>query len=60
MMEKVLKCGDLFPGCQAEARGETDEEVLRQAGEHARTAHGIERVDEATAGKVRAAIRPRG
>jgi predicted small metal-binding protein len=60
LMEKVVKCGDLFPGCQAEARGETDDEVLRRAAEHARAAHGVEKVDEATAAKVKAAIRPRG
>lgn len=59
-MEKVLRCGDLFPGCQAEAKGATDEEVLRQAAEHARVAHGVARMDEATAAKVRAAIRTRG
>jgi len=59
-MDKVLRCGDLFPGCQAEAEGKTDEEVLRHAGEHARAVHGVERLDEATAAKVRAAIRPRG
>jgi predicted small metal-binding protein len=58
-MEKVLRCGDLFPGCAAEARGTSEEEVLRQAAEHARTAHGIERIDEATAARVRAAIRTR-
>ena len=58
-MEKVLRCGDLFPGCQAEAHGKTDDEVLKRAAEHARATHGIERIDEATAARVRAAIRPR-
>jgi predicted small metal-binding protein len=56
-MDKVLKCGDLFPGCAVEAHGQTEEDVLRQAAEHARDTHGLERIDEATLSKVRAAIR---
>jgi predicted small metal-binding protein len=57
-MAKVLKCDDIFPGCAAEVRAETDEEVLREAAEHARSRHGLSQVDEATAKKVKAAIRP--
>ena len=56
-MEKRLLCGDVVPGCAAEVRGATEEEILRQAVEHARTAHGIEKIDEQTAAKVKAAIR---
>jgi predicted small metal-binding protein len=55
-MEKRLRCGDVVPGCTAEVRGETEEEILRQAADHARTAHGIETIDEQTAAKVKAAI----
>ena len=25
-MAKILRCGELFPGCSIEARGETEEE----------------------------------
>jgi predicted small metal-binding protein len=56
-MSKLLRCGDIFPGCAAEVRADSDDEVLRQAAEHARAAHGVERVDDATAAKVKAAIR---
>lgn len=56
-MEKLLRCGDVAPGCAEEVRGATEEEILRQAVEHARTAHGIEKIDEQTAAKVKAAIR---
>ncbi len=56
-MSKLLRCGDLFPGCAAEVRADSDDEVLRQAAEHARAAHGVERVDDVTAAKVKAAIR---
>jgi predicted small metal-binding protein len=38
-MAKVLKCNDLNPGCSFEARGNTDENVLKKAAEHAKTAH---------------------
>ena len=30
-MAKVLRCGELFPGCAVEARGETDDDILQQA-----------------------------
>jgi len=38
-MAKVLRCGELFPGCSVEARGETEEEILKQAAEHAKRDH---------------------
>ena len=56
-MEKVLRCGDVIPGCAAEAHAGTEEEVLPQAAEHARQAHGLERIDTTTLDRVRAAIR---
>ena len=57
-MEKVLKCGELFPGCSVEARGETEDEILEQAAEHARRDHGVTEIDAATLAKVKAAIKP--
>ncbi len=56
-MAKVLHCGELFPGCSIEARGETEEEILKQAAEHARRDHGVSQIDAATLAKVKAAIR---
>ena len=56
-MAKVLKCGELFPGCAVEARGETEEEILKQAAEHARRDHGVGQIDAATLAKVKAAIK---
>ena len=56
-MGKVLRCGELFPGCSVEARGETEEEILKQAAEHAKRDHGIVQIDAATLAKVKAAIR---
>ncbi len=57
-MSKVLQCGELFPGCSVEARGETEEDVLQQAAAHARRDHGVDQIDSATLAKVKAAIRP--
>lgn len=45
-MTKVLKCGDLMPGCDFQARGDTDDEVLQQAAVHAKEAHGIDPTPE--------------
>jgi predicted small metal-binding protein len=56
-MAKVLRCGELFPGCSIEARGETEEEILKQAAEHAKRDHGVASIDAATLAKVKAAIR---
>jgi predicted small metal-binding protein len=38
-------------------RAETDEGVMRQAAEHARTEHGLKQLDDATAQKIRSKIR---
>ena len=56
-MGKVLRCGELFPGCSIEARGETEEEILKQAAEHAKRDHGLAQIDAGTLAKVKAAIR---
>jgi predicted small metal-binding protein len=57
-MGKELRCGELFPGCAIVARGETDDDILKQAAEHARRDHGVREIDAATLAKVKAAIRP--
>lgn len=57
-MPKILRCHDVFPGCTTEVRADTDDEILRQAAEHAQRVHGVETVDDTTVEKVRAAIRP--
>jgi predicted small metal-binding protein len=36
---KVLKCGDVVPGCKAEIKGDSEHDVLRKAAEHAKTVH---------------------
>ena len=57
-MARVLHCGEVVvPGCDGVARGESDDEVMSKTAEHARDAHGITEVDEATASALMAAIR---
>ena len=56
-MAKILYCNDVVPGCDGQVSGETEEEVLGKAVEHAREAHGMTEIDAQTAAKVRAAIR---
>jgi predicted small metal-binding protein len=56
-MTKVISCRDVGMDCDFEARGETDQEVLRQCAEHARKEHGMERIPPELAAKVKAAMR---
>ena len=53
---KTLACGDLVAGCAQTFRGETEEEILAQAGRHAAEAHGLEVTPELVE-QVRAQIR---
>ena len=57
---KVVNCRDVGVDCDFVARGETVDDVLRQCGEHARSAHGIEDIPPELVDKVKAAIREEG
>jgi predicted small metal-binding protein len=59
-MAKVLKCGDVVPGCKAEIRGDSDHDVLRKAAEHAKSAHHMENIPPETLSKVKASIHDDG
>jgi predicted small metal-binding protein len=56
-MTKILRCSDIKPGCDFEIRGNSDEEVMKKAGEHAKTAHKMQNITPELASKVRGAIR---
>lgn len=56
-MPRRFDCRDAGPDCDFVARGETDEEIMGQVAEHARTAHGMDEVSPEVAERVRAAIR---
>jgi len=57
-MPKVLECAKVDPssGCQHVVRGETEDEVLRNAAEHAQE-HGIREVTPELMERVKANIR---
>ena len=55
-MEKLLRCRDLGLDCDFEACGETLEETLQTAIEHARAIHGLKHVSEKDRQRARQAI----
>jgi len=56
-MAKILKCGDLMPGCSFVAEGKDTAEVMAKGAEHAKTAHGMTSIPPDLAAKVQAAIK---
>ncbi len=56
-MAKMMKCGDLMPGCNAVIEGKDDNEVMAKATEHAKQRHGVKTVSPDMAAKVKAAIK---
>ncbi len=56
-MAKTMRCRDVGLDCDFVARAETDEEIMKQAVEHARREHQMNEISPDLAKKVRAAIR---
>jgi predicted small metal-binding protein len=56
-MAKTMRCADVVGSCYFVARGDSEQEILKQASEHARSAHGINEITPEVAEKVRGAIR---
>jgi predicted small metal-binding protein len=56
-MAKVLKCGDLMPGCKFVAEGKDMAEVMQKGAEHAKTAHGMTTLPPEMVKKVQAAVK---
>ena len=54
-MAKVLRCKHIGPdtSCQFEAKGDTEDEILKQVAEHAASEHGITEVTPALVEKAR-------
>jgi predicted small metal-binding protein len=56
-MAKQLNCGDVGFDCQAQFNGETEDDVMAQAAEHAQSVHGMSDSDlQAHEGAIRSAI----
>ncbi|MGE5264994.1 MAG: DUF1059 domain-containing protein [Acidobacteriota bacterium] len=56
-MDKVFRCRDLGLDCNTVIRASTEEEVLKQAAEHAKAVHNMEELPPEVVTQVRAAIR---
>ncbi|PYM40991.1 MAG: hypothetical protein DME12_13470 [Candidatus Rokuibacteriota bacterium] len=56
-MAKVLRCGDLMPGCNFVAEGKDVADVMAKGVEHAKKAHGLSQIPPDLAKKVQAAIK---
>ncbi len=56
-MAKVVSCKDVGVDCDFVMRGETTEDILQQAAEHARTVHNMTEIPPDVAEKLRAAVR---
>jgi predicted small metal-binding protein len=55
---KRFACGDVVPGCRASWVCSTDDEILAQVAQHARSEHGMENVPADVVDAVRAHIEP--
>jgi len=57
-MAKQLSCSDVGFDCSAQMNGETEEDVMAQAAEHAKSVHGMSDSDlQEHEGAIRGAIR---
>jgi len=56
-MEKRLSCRDVGVDCDFIACGKTEDEVMRQAADHARTSHNMSEIPKGVQDKARSAIR---
>ena len=56
-MAKMLSCREVDMDCDFAARGDTEEEIMTQAANHACRDHGFEAIPPEVIEKVKAAIR---
>ena len=56
-MAMELRCRDVGVDCDEVIRGETQEEVMAKAAEHARTQHDMEEISPEMGEKIKEAIR---
>ena len=56
-MPKTLSCRDVGMDCDFKMQGQTEDEVVRKAGEHAKSVHKMEKITPELERKVRGAVR---
>ena len=58
--ERTFRCADVGNAdCRWEARGRTEDELMPQISQHARDAHGINKIDDRMKTRIKDAIRTR-
>ncbi|GMQ94371.1 MAG: hypothetical protein BMS9Abin12_1860 [Acidimicrobiia bacterium] len=55
-MSYEFECTNVVPGCEGKVEGETRDEVLQKAAQHASDIHDLTDLDEATIEKVKSSI----
>jgi predicted small metal-binding protein len=53
---KQFACGNVVPGCDGVVTGETDDDVLAAAAQHAADAHGMAEVPDEVVAAIRSGI----
>lgn len=56
-MSKVLRCGDVMPGCDTIITGKSVDEVMAKAETHARKEHNMVFIPPRVIGEIEAAIK---
>lgn len=56
-MTKVIRCKDVGFDCPGVIRAPSEEEALRMAAEHAKTAHGVTQLTPEIVSKVKSVMR---
>ena len=59
-MAKVLRCGDIMPGCDTVIQGKTEEEVFAKAEEHVHKEHNMHFILPSVMTRIEAAIKDKG
>jgi len=54
---KSFACKDIGMDCDFVAKAKTEEQLLKKIAEHAKKAHNMQTVDDATMAKIKAAIK---
>jgi len=56
-VSKILRCSDVGMDCDFVARGETEDEIIAKAAEHAQATHNMTEIPPKVASQVCSAIR---
>ena len=56
-MAKTLLCAEVVPGCTHTMTGNDEDDVMRQAADHAASEHGMSELSDDLAAKIRERIK---